>query len=238
MLGRYKPLTSVIITCYNYGRFLEEALQSTLNQESQKIEVIIMDDCSTDNTQEIGEKWSKEYGAKYLRNEINLGTPRNIDCGIRNSEGEYIVHLDADNRLRPSFIEKTREIMEFKPEIGIVYTDCAVFGPIARQISSQSTWWRNKREEGDFLIWEFFDFDRNRLRQRNYIHGGSLFRRQCWEDVKGYETCIHPNRAEDYSFWYHICLEKGWNAHYLKEPLLEYRMHSREQRSIRQPKRP
>lgn len=230
--------TSVIVTCYNYGHFLDEAVNSAWNQTKAPLEIIIMDDASTDDTPKIGHSWERTLIVEYCRNQTNLGTPRNIDEGIRRASGEYIVHLDADNRLRPDFIEKTEKVLDERTDVGIVYTDCAVFGPIARQISGHSTWWRNRRKEGNFLIWEFFDFDRNRLRKRNYIHGGSLFRRFCWETVGGYEACLDPHKAEDYSFWYQIAITHGWEAFYLREPLLEYRMHSREQRSIRQPRRP
>lgn len=230
--------TTIIITCYNYGKFLDEAIESAINQSVSPLEIIIMDDASTDNTPQIGEKWERMLIVQYYRNEINLSTPRNIDQGIQKSTGEYIVHLDADNRLRPSFLEKTQKILLENPDIGVVYTDCAVFGPIARQISGQSKWWRNHKVENDFLIWEFYDFSRGRLRKANYIHGGSLFRKECWEAVKGYEACLHPHRAEDYSFWYQIILNHNWDAYYIKEPLLEYRMHSREQRSIKKPQRP
>lgn len=231
-------LTSIIITCYNYGRFLNEAIESAWKQTVAPLEIIIMDDCSTDDTAEIGRKWERTLVVQYYRNNTNLGTPRNVDAGIRKSSGEYIVHLDADNRLRPTFLEKTQKILYERSDTGIVYTDCAVFGSIARLVSEQSTWWRNRREEDEYLIWEFFDFDRSRILTRNYIHGGSVFRRRCWEQTGGYEACLHPHRAEDYSLWYQIIMRYGWEAFYLKEPLLEYRIHSWDQRSLRQPQRP
>lgn len=230
------PGTSVIVTCYKYGHLLDEAVDSVMRQTVGPREILIMDDASPDNTPEVGQRWAREAVVRYSRNETNLGTPRNIDVGVRLSCAEYLLHLDADNRLRPTFIEEAQAMMTEK--VGVVYTDAAVFGPIAKGISKNSTWWRNRREEDGFLIWEFFDFNRDLLRRRNYIHGGSLFRRACWDQVGGYEACIHPNRAEDYSLWYQICLEKGWDAAYLKKPLLEYRMHSAEQRSIKQPRRP
>lgn len=231
-----KTRISVVITCYNYGQFLTEAVESVFKQTGPSKEIIIIDDCSTDNTPQIVQHrmWELMPEVLYFRNERNMGTVKSIDIGIKASIGDYVMHLDADNRLRPTYLNETSKVLDERPKVGVVYTDSAVFGPMARELSQNSTWWRNRREEDDFLIWEYFDFNRDRLRQRNYIHGSALFRRKCYDQAKGYAANEIPGKPEDYTFWKKILLDLNWDAYYIKKPLLEYRQHSRHQRNIQQ----
>jgi glycosyltransferase involved in cell wall biosynthesis len=97
-----KSAISVIIPCYNYGKYLGEAIESVTAQTREPIEIIVMDDASTDNTSEV----AKSFPVRYVRNPRNLGASENFNLGIRLARGEYILHLDADDRLRPEFLRK------------------------------------------------------------------------------------------------------------------------------------
>ena len=97
-------------------------------------EIIIADDCSTDNTMEIGQEYEKRYPRliKFFRNEHNLGIVKNFNKAVSMATGDYICFLGADNRFRSDYIEKTAEILDSDDHIAIAYTDFALFGPRAK----------------------------------------------------------------------------------------------------------
>jgi glycosyltransferase involved in cell wall biosynthesis len=100
------PLVSVIITNYNYGRFLIEALSSALEQTYPKIECIIVDDASTDNSDVILEGVRLRYPqVRIISHEDNLGQTVAFRTGFAASSGDYVVFLDADDMLLPTFVE-------------------------------------------------------------------------------------------------------------------------------------
>jgi succinoglycan biosynthesis protein ExoO len=85
--GYVKNAISVIIPCYNYGKYLGEAIESVIAQTRKPIEIIVMDDASTDNTSEV----VKSFPVRYVRNPLNLGASQNFNLGIHLARGEYIL---------------------------------------------------------------------------------------------------------------------------------------------------
>ena len=94
------PLVSVVIACYNGERYLQEAIESALAQSYPRVEIIVVDDGSTDGSSEI----AKKFPVRYVRQE-NRGLTESRNLGIRASRGNYVVFLDADDRLRRDAIE-------------------------------------------------------------------------------------------------------------------------------------
>lgn len=91
---------SVIIVAYNIEKYIEEAIKSVLNQSYDDYEIIIIDDCSEDNTQEVINKYSSNEKVRIYKTKKNTGTaggPRNL--GIKYAQGEYILFLDGDDKL-------------------------------------------------------------------------------------------------------------------------------------------
>src|SRR3712207_3515162 len=101
-IGRDAPLVSVIIPCYNQAHYLGETIESVLNQTHQNLEIVVVDDGSTDNTAEVASSYPQ---VKLLQQE-NQGRPAvGRNNGFRASSGEYIVFLDSDDRLVPDALE-------------------------------------------------------------------------------------------------------------------------------------
>jgi glycosyltransferase involved in cell wall biosynthesis len=120
MTGQNKaPLVSVIIPCYNHARFLPEAIESALSQTHLSVEVIVVDDGSRDNTAEVAARFPD---VMCLRQQ-NQGLAGARNAGLRASCGEYVVFLDADDRLTPSAIEAHLSCFEQHPEAGFVVGD-------------------------------------------------------------------------------------------------------------------
>lgn len=99
------PLVSVIIPAYNRGHLIRKAVDSVLNQTYDNIEIIIVDDCSTDNTKEVILNID-DHRVKYLKNETNSGPSYSRNFGIKHSVGDYIAFLDSDDEYYPSKIRK------------------------------------------------------------------------------------------------------------------------------------
>ena len=104
-------LISVIIPSYNSGKFLGEAIESVVNQTYKNIEIIVINDGSTDNTEEIAKKWQKrDERVRYLKHKENKGPSAARNTGIKNSRGEYIAFLDDDDEWLPEKLERVIEI--------------------------------------------------------------------------------------------------------------------------------
>ncbi|MGQ9818869.1 MAG: FkbM family methyltransferase [Candidatus Kapaibacteriales bacterium] len=206
-IGYSRPLVSVVIPCYNMGKFLPDALNSIIQQTFKDLEIIIVDDGSQDNSFEIG----KDFGSSFPSVQIivvktdnwGLATARNI--GISISRGKYILPLDADDVIAPTFLEKTVEILELSNEIDIAYTDLQEFGYGNRIIPAG-------------------EFNPTTLPISNQLSYCSLFRRKVWEALGGY----NPNMKEGYEDWdfWVGAVEKGFKGKRIPEALFFYRIRS------------
>ncbi len=114
------PLVSVIIPTYNYGRYLGKALASCRDQTYQGLEIIVVDDGSTDDTRGVVERFGPD--PVYIFQE-NQGVSRARNTGLDRARGELITFLDADDYLLPDSIAARVEILQSRPDIGIVFSD-------------------------------------------------------------------------------------------------------------------
>lgn len=192
---------SVIIPCYNSGEFINEAIQSVLDQTCKDLEIIVIDDGSNDSVTSNVLNSSRWERTRILRQE-NMGLPAARNTGIRAAVGEFILPLDADDRIDPSYVEKALAVMRTQPNIGIVYCKAMRFGEI----------------EGPWLL---PPFSLQAMVNGNVIFCTALFRKCDWEKVGGYrETMRHG--LEDYDFWIRM-LSKGIEVYQIDEYLFHYR---------------
>lgn len=122
------PLVSIIIPTYNREKIIHETLDCALLQDYQNIEIIIVDNCSTDKTFDI----LKEYQAKHSKIKIyqnaeNLGPVRNWEVAISYATGKYIKILWSDDKISPDFISRCVSILESNDDVGFVYTKTEIF---------------------------------------------------------------------------------------------------------------
>jgi len=222
-----------IITSYNYGSFLIEAVESVLKQTILPFEILISDDCSTDETQIIAEEYVRKYPKliKYNRNETNLGIVKHFNKAIKLTRGEFVFFLGADNKLTSNYVEELVKILEQNNEVGIAYTDYAFFGARARIAYEELPEFRRAAIIDDSYFKIFFPETTSRdelldvLQLSNIIHGSSMFKREAFESVQGYTLTEMP---EDYNLFKRI-VEKGWDAKKAKKTNLAYRQHSNSQ---------
>jgi glycosyltransferase involved in cell wall biosynthesis len=194
---------SVVIPCFNHGEFLPEAVASVVAIKRDDTELIVVDDGSTD------ERTSREMsaliagGIRVIQQE-NRGLAAARNAGILASKGEYILPLDADNRLRAGYIEHGVRVLDANPQVGVVYGDAELIGV------------RTGR-------WHVGPFERDRLLQWNYIDACAVYRRSIWEQNRGYDGSMPVQGLEDWDFWLGA-LEQGWEFHYIPEILFDYRV--------------
>lgn len=115
------PLLSIVIPAYNYGRFLPKAVSSALEQGFDKLEVVVLDDCSTDDTPQCMQPFLADPRVRYLRNEHNLGAVLNVNKAFGEARGEFVMLLGADDFLLPGCLWRLHDALCRHPEAGFAY---------------------------------------------------------------------------------------------------------------------
>lgn len=197
------PEISVVIPCFNQGRFLDQAIQSVLAQTFHDFEIIVVNDGSTD-LETIEKLNALDYPKTRVFHTANLGLPGARNLAIRNAAGEFILPLDADDKIAPTYLEVARAVITSDRGIGIVYCKAAFFGEVS-------------------IPWNIPEYQFPEILISPRIHCCSLFRKADWESVGGYcEEMIHG--WEDYDLWLSL-LEGGLGVHCVSEVLFYYRQH-------------
>lgn len=116
------PKVSVIIPCYNYARFLPESVPSALEQDGADIEVIIVNDASTDDSATVADRYAEaDPRVRVVHHERNTGHVVAFNDGLARATGEFIVRLDADDLLTPGSVARAVALFERYPKVGLVY---------------------------------------------------------------------------------------------------------------------
>lgn len=116
-----EKLVSIYINAYNEEKFISDTIKSVLNQTYKNLEIIVVDDCSTDKTLEIVRSFD-DPRIKIYKNDINMNIPYSCNKGISFAEGDYIAHIDADDIWYPDKLEKQISFLESNPEYGACFT--------------------------------------------------------------------------------------------------------------------
>jgi glycosyltransferase involved in cell wall biosynthesis len=192
--------TSVVIPAYNYGAYIAEAIDSALAQTARGVEVVVVDDGSTDDTAAVLERYE---GRVRVHRQVNSGVSVARNVGARLARGRYVAFLDADNRLRPTFVERCTAALDATPSAGFAYTQLAHFG-------------------ADELTTSLSPYALEQLLSTNMIDVCSLVRRDLvvrYGFDEGHRTFL-----EDWDFWLTLA-SHGWGGVLVDEPLVEYRRH-------------
>jgi len=136
------PVISVIIPNYNHARYLAQRIDSILNQTFRDFELIILDDCSTDNSRTIIEDYVARFPAiRSYFNKANSGRPcTQWDFGVKKSEGEYIWICESDDFADPDFLETAAGILDKNRTVGLVYCDSYLLDEQTNRIIRTSGW--------------------------------------------------------------------------------------------------
>ena len=200
---------SVIMGIYNCANTLEEALDCILNQSYTNWEVVMCDDCSSDNTAEIAEQYVKKYPGKFilLKNQENHGLNYTLNKCLKIATGEYIARMDGDDLCAKERFEKEINVLEQNTEIAIVSTDMHFF-------DENGIWGKTYTE--------VFTTKKSFLKGTPFCHAACMVRKKAYIDVEGYSVSERLLRVEDYHLWIKM-YAKGYRGMNIQEPLYSMR---------------
>ena len=205
-----KPLVSVIIPCYNGGKYIEAAVTSILEQSYHHLEVIVINDGSTDNSVDILLRLAQEdLRVRYIENEQNLGLIATLNKAIHLAQGEYIARMDADDIALPDRISKQVEFLQQHPQVAVLGGAIETFG---ENIESQILRLPEKDDE----------IKAHLFLASAFRHPTVMFNL----NVLAIEDLIYQQqyyRAEDYGLWVHLMV-KGYQFANLSDVILRYRI--------------
>ena len=189
------PKVSVIVSCYNQGNYLKEALDSVIRQTYKELECIVIDDGSIDQTKDVVESFiTLDKRIKYIYQD-NQGVCAARNNAIRASNGKYILCLDADDIISSIYIDQAVKELEQNPEVALVTTNYQYFGKSRKKI------WLEP-------------YSIEKLMGHNLFINCSMFRRIDFDRVNGF----NPNMKlglEDWDFWLSL-LENGGLVKYVE----------------------
>ncbi|MFM8893105.1 MAG: glycosyltransferase [Planctomycetia bacterium] len=198
---------AVVIPCYNYARFVDEALDSVAAQTAASLELIVVDDCSTDDSVAVVDRWLKKHGGRFvtatlLRNRVNSGLSLTRNAGFAWASAPLVFPLDADNVLDPHCLAALRDALS-------VSTAAAAHPTLARFGLDET-------------VLPALPWSPDRLRHGNYIDAMALIRRSAWARCGGYARI--PYGWEDYDFWC-VLVEEGLWSQAVPAAVGRYRVH-------------
>ena len=205
-----KDLVSICVTNFNYSQFLPDCLNSLAAQTHKNLDLVVVDDRSTDGQSvAIATDWLEANAARFYRATLivhcrNQGPSEARNTAFRNALGEYVFIIDADNEAYPR-------------AIGRLYA-AAIGGPFDATYS-QLEIFGDRKAIGSADIW-----DPEAVRENNYVDVMGIVRKSAWQAVDGYS---HIDEGwEDYDFWLKF-VDAGFNPGYVPEILCRYRVHGR-----------
>ncbi len=201
----------VVVPLYNYKDYITEALQSIVDQDLQPLSVIVIDDCSTDDGDDIASKFINRHASRFtearvVRHKRNQGLAMTRNSGIAWTTEPFLFMLDADNRIRPPALSRMLQAL-LNSGAAFAYSQLLKFGEEVGMGSAD--------------VWE-----PARLLRDNYIDAMALIRRDALEKVGGYRVSAVKQGWEDWDLWCH-CASLGLEGVFIPELLCEYRAHKR-----------
>ncbi len=217
-------LVSVLVSAYNAEKYIEECIRAIMLQSYNNIEVIVVNDGSTDNTQEILNRLSHEYARGrellVLQNETNLGLIKSLNKGLTYCNGKYVARTDADDIVEPFWIETIVEKMEREPDllavggfITILHDNDVPLGKVGKYTKNKDVW-KGCLEYEEIL--REFPF------KNQFTHPTMVIRNDVFKKYNLFYDEKYPH-AEDYKLWLEI-LKRGKMAN-IPQSFTYYRVH-------------
>ena len=183
-------LISIIVPCYNQGIYLKETIQSALASSYRPLEILIINDGSTDNSLELAQELEVQHPEVRVLDQANAGVTKARNAGIAAAQGEYLLPLDGDDLISPTYIEQGLAILATRPEVKVVYCQAEKFSASGRK------------------PWKLKPFSLQQLAKDNMIFVSALFRKADALAVGGFSEDMKLGR-EDWEFWIKLLKNGG-----------------------------
>lgn len=208
--GRGRAVVTVAVSLYNYDRYIGAALDSVAAQTLRPVELVVVDDASTDGGADRAARWLRRHGRRFvratlLRRSANAGLAAARNLALAEARTGAFFVLDADNALYPRCLERLLEALAAAPDAAFAYPLIEMFGD-SRGVMGTAVW------------------SRGRLAAGNYIDAMAMVRTARLRAVGGYRRLSVPG-WEDYDLWCRFA-ERGWSGVRVPELLARYRTHA------------
>lgn len=188
MSGYNSPLVSVICLCYNHANYVREAIQSVIDQTYDNIELIIVDDASTDDSVKVIDSLITKFDSvNTIYNNDNLGNCKSFNIGLKASKGKYVIDLAADDILHPDRIAMgVKKFQELTEDYGVHYSPIVHIDQNGSELGNQLT--------------QTYDGDIYKLLIEKFIISAPsmMIKKSVLEDLNGYDEQL---TYEDFDFW-------------------------------------
>ena len=204
-------MISVVLPTYNGAKYIEQSIKSILNQTYSDWELIVVDDCSSDNKKKIVEKYVEiDDRIKLVHNCINRKLPASLNIGFELAKGEYFTWTSDDNAYAVDAFEKMKNAM-VENDVDFVFADYDII------------------DQDDYILFDVKTGPIEEIVLNNVIGACFLYKRNIHNELKGYNT--KRFLVEDYDFW----LRVYWNykMYHIEEKLYFYRIHRRSLTAIK-----
>jgi glycosyltransferase involved in cell wall biosynthesis len=210
-----RPRVSLVVTCYNYGRFLAQALDSLVAQSMSDWEAIVIDDASTDETSEVLTCYLRDPRLRAVVHSWRIGNIASYNEGLAMARGELVGILSADDYLlRHDALERQVAVADASPDVGLVYSAHSVVqagSPVRHVVPRPEDGVRAGTDEFRQLMWG------------NYVlHSGALLRRDVERELGPYDPAL--THTGDWDMWLRAAARHP--VGYVAEPLYAYRIHN------------
>jgi glycosyltransferase involved in cell wall biosynthesis len=213
-----EPTVSFVVPCYNLAHLLAECVHSILRQSYTNFEVLIMDDCSPDHTQEVAQSFA-DRRVRYIRQEKNLGNIGNYNSGIGLSRGDYIWLISADDQLRREYVlARYVAVMEAHPQVGYIF--CPV---VALENGQETGVMPNYSPFCSNVVLQGREFLTRLLQGCCVAAPAAMVRRGCYENISLFPQ--HMPYAGDWYLWCAFAFH--YDVAYCAEPMVNRRLHER-----------
>jgi glycosyltransferase involved in cell wall biosynthesis len=198
------PLVSIILPTYNGSRYLDDSISSCLDQTYRNLELIIVDDCSTDSTPDIIRKRAaQDLRIRPVTHETNKKLPGALNSGFSQARGEYLTWTSDDNLYRPDAIERMVKALACQPEVSVLYAGYAVINDAGQVLNTMPA-----KQPSQLVL-------------GNVVGACFLYRKSVQDAIGPYDETIFL--AEDYDFWLRAAQHFQFAA--LDSDLYSYREH-------------
>ena len=219
-----QPLVSVIVPNYNYARYLEERIESILMQRFQDFELILLDDCSTDESRSILERYaSHPKVSHYIPNEQNSGSPfAQWERGLALARGRYVWIAESDDSCTPELLERLVAALEARSDAVLAYCGSLQVDEQGERLPRDYDRWQ---EDQQLYTYSSSYYLRHRLSRENSIYNASMvvFRREAWLRLED-KAYLGMRSCGDWLFWIKL-VEQGAVLE-LRSKLNRFRQHT------------